>query len=265
MTERIEDNDMDLRLIHYEWGAILSFNEKAMLEILALIPAASTPIDRVMRTIAIHSWLRRQGHTGAVLMRAIDGGGEPIGQEDEPALGIELTSQDYTDRLQHKYVRSKQIVAPSHPEDLEEDCFWMECVSISPEIEGDLIEAMRDEYEEWIARIWEVNLAWIQNSRTPMLAKMGVQTTKGAHDVECLKEYIEFKAMQSKGDETSWRDFISERIHMGKDETLIFVSDKSGPQFCFSGEARLAKMRAREIDKNTLDIKTREPRPGARL
>lgn len=265
MIERIESNEMDTRLVYQTWGGILSHNEKAVLGILSLIPKAKTSIDRLMRTITIHAWLRRQDHNGATLMRAIDGEGEPIGQEDEPALGIELTSLDYGAKLEHRSLRSTHIIEPSHPQALDENHFWMECASISPEIESDLIEATRDQYDRWNTRIWEANLAWIQNAHTPMLSYVCVETTKGKQFFECLQEYIEFKRMQANGGTQSWKAFVSERIALDEDEHVLFIRGAGAPLFCWASQARLAKMVARQINENTVDLKEKRAKPGARL
>lgn len=252
MAELIDTKqDSDTRFQWDYWGQMLEFHEEALLGILDKLPQARSVEDGLWRTIAVMDWLKEQNHSGGVLMRGLDENGEPLGSEDLPVLGIELTSESAEARALRSIERSRVMVACSDPIQVSDLTLWMPTVDQGPEMVDNLREVGLDHLVAWEKKIWQAHLDWFSSKRTPLMAIATLDGgSQGKMHFECLEAFLQFRAHSTLGRD-SWNQHLADEIQASYPGLRIGQSRMSDLNFTIASPARLALIAARNLQDDT--------------
>jgi hypothetical protein len=243
--------DADTRFQWNYWGQLLEFQEDALLGILAHVPAARSPEDGLWRALAIKEWIHDQQHSGGVMMRGLDGHGEPLGSEDLPVLAIELTSEDAEARTRGAIMRSRVMVAASDPRQVDQDTLWVPTIDHGPDFIENLREVGEDYLPAWTQKIWQANLDWLSSKRTHLMAIATLDAgSQGRMDFECLREFLAFSQHPNTG-VRSWDRHITDRIEQTYPDLRIGQARLLDLSFTIASPARLAVIQARNLSDDT--------------
>lgn len=265
MAERITSSDKEGIIECSDLGSLLEFHEEATLGILEHLPRAKTPEDGAIRTIAISTWLRNQGHSGATIVHGFDEDGEALGEEYAPLLAVELVSETHEARLRGTIQRLECITALSQPEMLDKAGMWMPTNTQDPTLVDDMCSAFGKRIFWWHREIWRAALAWHKSGRTHLMATLSIQGPRGEHqEIECMREVISFGSGAAEAKLLDWGQYLSKCLEGTEMARGALRSSLAGVQYGVASEARIARLAALDLDEKTSRVDSR-PGRAARL
>ena len=268
MAERLDPNaDIDFDQPVLGWDDLLALNPKCLGQILQSVPRANG-VAGMLRTLAVHAWLREHRYPGLRLKTAFDDEGYPVEDDSRcPLLLVEVNQEDLSTRP--AITCWKEMVALSGVDEhrMHEGMQWLDqagVVDLDP-----VLEEYREQINTWLGHIEASEARWLRAHPSKLMIVASVEHYgRPVASFEITQEFLDLPGAERRAllhsatgsAHHAIAEQLREAFSQGQDwgDLLVLSVD-----FRVPSDKRRAELAARSIDEQTPAVS--QPGRGARL